>query len=65
MADFQSTTDFTLKSVVIYPLGESEGINITNLVNTFTYVESVLSPSVAGTLAVVDSVGLFQKLPKC
>ena len=63
MADFQSTTDFTLKSVVIYPLGESEGINITNLVNTFTYVESVLSPSVAGTLAVVDSVGLFQKLP--
>ena len=63
MADFQSTTDFTLKSVVIYPLGSDVGQPITNLVNVFTYVESILSPSIAGTLEVVDSVGLFQKLP--
>jgi len=63
MADFQSTTDFTLKSVVIYPLGSDVGQPITNLVNVFTYVESVLSPSIAGTLEVVDSVGVFQKLP--
>ena len=57
MADFQSTTDFTLKSVVIYPLGSDVGQPITNLVNVFTYVESILSPSIAGTLEVVDSVG--------
>ena len=49
--------------VVIYPLGKDEGVNITNLVNVFTYVESILSPSIAATLVVVDSAGLLQKLP--
>ena len=63
MADFRSNTDFELKSVVIYPLNGGTGQTITKLVNRVTYVESILSPSVAATLEDVDSVGILQKLP--
>ena len=63
MAQFQSTTDFTLKSVKIYPIGSDKATVITNLVNSVNYVESILSPSIAATLEVVDSAGLLQKLP--
>lgn len=60
---FQSTVDFTLKSVNIYPVGSDKKISITNLVNTFNYVESILAPCVVGNLQVVDSAGFLQQLP--
>ena len=53
----QTTQDFKLVSVMIYKAGfeTAEPINMTDLVDTFSYVESVTSPCVAGTLNIVDS----------
>lgn len=63
MKEFQNITDFSLTSVSITGLGESEGYEIKQMVNTFSYVESVTSPFVAGTLTVADSAGLLNNLP--
>lgn len=63
MEQFQNTTDFSLKSVTIAPLGETDGYEIKHLVGTFSYVESVTSPFVAATLVVADSAGLLADLP--
>lgn len=60
---FQNTTDFSLKSVVIAALGETEGYEIKQMVGTFSYVEGITSPFVAGTMTVVDSAGLLANLP--
>lgn len=60
---FQNTQEFSLKSVVIAALGETEGYEIKQMVNTFSYVESITSPFVAGTLSVADSAGLLADLP--
>lgn len=60
---FQNITDFSLKSVVIAALGETEGYEIKQMVNTFSYVENVTSPFVAGTMSVADSAGLLANLP--
>lgn len=60
---FKSTTDFKLRSVIIFPTGRSDGLEIKKLVNTFSYVESVVSPFVAGTMSIVDSGGLLNTLP--
>lgn len=67
----QTTQDFKLVSVMIYKAGsgirenpiDGKPINITDLVDTFSYVESVTSPCVAGTLNMVDSTGLLATLP--
>lgn len=61
--EFQNVTDFELKSVVIAALGEEEGYEIKQLVNSFSYVESVTSPFVAATLRIVDSATLLSDLP--
>lgn len=63
MEQFQNTTDFSLKSVSIAPLGETEGYEIKQMVNTFSYVESITSPFVAATMTVADSAGLLADLP--
>jgi hypothetical protein len=63
MEKFQNITDFSLKSVSIAPLGESEGYEIKQMVNTFSYVESITSPFVAATLSIADSAGLINDLP--
>jgi hypothetical protein len=60
---FQNITDFSLKSVVIAALGETEGYEIKQMVSTFSYVENVTSPFVAGTMSVADSAGLLANLP--
>ena len=60
---FQNTFEFSLKSVVIAALGETEGYEIKQMVGTFSYVESITSPFVAGTMSVVDSAGLLADLP--
>lgn len=61
--EFQNVTDFELKSVAIAALGETEGYEIKQMVNTFSYVESVTSPFVAATMTVADSAGLLTDLP--
>lgn len=63
MEEFKNITDFSLKSVAIAKLGETDGYEIKQMVNTFSYVESITSPFVAATLTVVDSAGLLADLP--
>lgn len=63
MEQFQNITDFSLKSVSIAALGETEGYEIKQMVNTFSYVESITSPFVAATMTVADSAGLLADLP--
>jgi len=63
MEQFQNVTDFSLKSVLIAPLGETDGYEIKQMVNTFSYVESITSPFIAATMTVADSAGLLQDLP--
>lgn len=63
MENFKNITDFSLKSVVICKLGEKEGYEIKQLVNTFSYVESITSPFIAATLTIADSAGLINNLP--
>ena len=60
---FQNTTDFSLKSVAIARLGETDGYDIKQMVNSFSYVENVASPFVAATMLVVDSAGFMNDLP--
>ena len=63
MANFGSFTDFQLKGVKIYPKGGGSPTQIKQLINTFSYVESVFAPFLSGTMEVVDSGGLLQGLP--
>jgi len=61
--EFQNITDFELKSVAIAALGETEGYEIKQMVDTFSYVESITSPFIAATMTVADSAGLLSDLP--
>ena len=63
MAEFQTTTDFQLTSVVISPSDGSKGCEVKNLVQVFSYIESVDYPVIMGTMVLVDSGGLLNKLP--
>jgi hypothetical protein len=63
MENFQNITDFSLTSVSIAALGETDGYEIKQMVNTFSYVEGITSPFVAATLTVADSAGLLADLP--
>ena len=58
MADLQQSRTFKLKSVTFTDnKGNSKGI--AGLVASFSYVESIVSPFVAGTLVLTDSAGFF------
>jgi hypothetical protein len=63
MEEKQTTSDFSLKSVAIAKLGETDGYDIKQMVNTFSYVESITSPFVAATMTVADSAGFLNDLP--
>jgi len=63
MEKFGSNTDFQLKSVKIYPNAGGAPVEIRQLINSFNYAESVLSPTLSGTMEVVDSGGLLSGLP--
>jgi hypothetical protein len=63
MAEFQSTTDFQLQSVIISPSDGSKGYQVKQLVQIFSYIENIEFPVVMATLVVVDSGGLLNKLP--
>jgi len=63
MAEFQSTTDFQVKDVIISPADGSKGYGIKNLVANITYVENLKYPFVMAVMEVVDSAGLITKLP--
>lgn len=63
MEEKQTTSDFSLKSVAIAKLGETDGYDIKQMVGKFAYVESITSPFVAATMTVVDSAGFLNDLP--
>lgn len=63
MAEFKTTTDFQLTSVVISPADGSKGFQVKNLVQIFSYIESVRYPVVMATIVVVDSGGMLNSLP--
>lgn len=63
---FGTFTEFSFKTAKIAPQGKSgkeDFIAITNLINSFSYVENITSPFLSATLVVVDSGGLLQGLP--
>ena len=60
---FQNSTDFSLKSVAIARVGETEGYDIKQMIHSFSYIENVTSPFVAATMLVVDSAGFMNDLP--
>ncbi len=62
MEKFQSTTDFKLSSVQITSVS-GETLDITALVSTINYVESIYMPFTSATMVTVDSGGLLQNLP--
>ena len=65
MENQQTTTDFKLSSVFIYPVGwEGDPVSITQLVTDFSYCESITSPCVAATMSIVDSAGLLNGIGK-
>ena len=63
MATFQSTTDFALKSVSIVPKTNTQELDITSLIASINYVESIYMPFCSATMVVVDSGGLLSNLP--
>ena len=63
MSQFQSTTDFELKSVKLYPVDAEKPLEIKQLVQHIDYVEAVHLPYVSATMIVVDSAGLIGSLP--
>jgi len=63
MINFQTTTDFELVSVNISPADGSKGYEVKNLIQIFSYIESVDYPVVMATMVVVDSGGMLNKLP--
>ena len=62
METFQSTTDFRLSGVQITSV-DGETLDITALISSVDYVESVYMPFVSATMVTVDSGGLLQNLP--
>ena len=62
METFQSTTDFKLSGVQITSV-YGETLDITALISSVNYVESVYMPFVSATMVTVDSGGLLQNLP--
>jgi len=64
---FKNSLDFSVENVTIWPAGTptdpSKSIDMTGTVVMFSYVESITSPFVAGTLTVLDSGGLLGGLP--
>ena len=64
---FKNSLDFSVEDVKIWPAGNptdpSKSIDMTGTVVMFSYVESITSPFVAGTLTVLDSGGLLGGLP--
>ena len=63
MEKFQTNTDFQLKSVKITSNTGGDPFEIKQLINSFSYVESVTNPFLSATLQVVDSGGLLTQLP--
>ena len=63
MSQFQSTTDYELKSVKLYPANGDKPIEIKQLVQNIEYVEAIALPYVSATVVIVDSAGLISSLP--
>ena len=63
MSQFQSTTDFELKSVKLFPTNGDKPFEIKQLVQRIEYVEAIALPYVSATIVVVDSAGFIGSLP--
>ena len=59
MAELQNSKDFILKSARLYLVGQSSPVDITKLVFSISYFESITSPTVAATVVISDSAGLL------
>lgn len=58
------STDFNLKSAIIYKVGSDKSYDITDLITRFDYFESINYPAVSANLNVVDSgKNLIASLP--
>jgi len=63
MGKFKSNTDFRLKSVLVFPNDGRKPFEVKQLINSFSYVENILTPYIAANMVVVDSGGLLSGLP--
>lgn len=63
MEKFGSNTDFRLKSVKVFPNDNRNPFVITQLVNSFDYVENIATPFLAANMEIVDSGGLLSGMP--
>jgi len=59
MSELQSPKDFILKKANLYFAGSSKPYDISTLVYSYKYFESITSPTVAATLVLADSAGLL------
>ena len=58
-SELQTSQDFILNRARIYLAGIEAPIDISTLIYSFTYFESVVSPSVAATMVIADNAGLL------
>ena len=58
-SELQTSQDFILNRARIYLAGTETPIDISTLIYSFTYYESVVSPSVAATMVIADNAGLL------
>lgn len=63
MEKFRSNTDFSLKSVKVYPNDGRKPFQVRQLINSFNYVENITNPFLSATMEVVDSGGLLTGVP--
>lgn len=59
MSELQSPKDFILQRANIFFVGSSRSYDISKLIYSFKYFESITSPTVAATLVLADSAGLL------
>lgn len=59
MSELQSPQDFILQRADIFLAGLSNPIDISTLIFSFNYYESIVSPTVAATMVIADSAGLL------
>jgi len=57
--ELQSSKDFILKKAAIFLAGSKSPLDISTLIYSITYYESIVTPTVAATIVVSDSAGLL------
>jgi hypothetical protein len=63
VSEIQNATDFRITSLVISRPDGSNPLAISKIAAEFSYIENIKYPCVMGTLVLVDSAGLLNRLP--